>query len=102
MKLYVNGYWWDLVFTNDWSLLSTDEGGPTLGVTDRARMCVFLYSGLGGFLLRKVLMHEIGHVYMYSYGHFIPHEQEEFVCSFLDMYADMIVNDTNYVILNII
>lgn len=102
MKLYVNGLWWNLVFTNDWNLLYTDDGGLTLGVTDREKMCVFLYSGLGGALLRKVLMHEIGHVYMYSYGHFIPPEQEEFVCSFLDMYADMIVDDTNYVILNII
>lgn len=78
-----------------------EDGTATLGVTDKAKGCVFLYSGLTGPLLRKVLMHEIGHVYMYSYGYYIPREQEEFVCSFVDSYADLIVDDTNYVILNI-
>lgn len=91
-----------MVFTTDWNALVMDDGRATLGVTDKEKMCVFLYAGLRGNLLRKVLMHEIGHVYMFSYGYYIPPEQEEFVCSFLDMYADMIVSDTNYVILNIL
>lgn len=79
-----------------------EDGTATLGVTDKAKLCIFLYAGLMGSLLRKVLMHEIGHVYMFSYGYYIPPEQEEFVCRFVDTYADMIVDDTNYVILNIL
>lgn len=100
MKLYVNGYLWDLILTNNWNDLVMEDGQATLGVTDKEKMCVFLYYGLRGALLRKVLMHEIGHVYMFSYGYYIPPEQEEFVCRFIDRYADLIVSDTDYVILN--
>ena len=38
--------------------------------------------------LRKVLLHEVCHATMFSYGIHIPIEQEEFICDFVATYGD--------------
>lgn len=54
-------------------------------------------NGFGGGFLRKVLLHEICHSAMFSYGIDMTLEQEEMFCDFLATYADEIISITNNV-----
>lgn len=103
MRIDINGYVWDVVFTDDRRMLERDDGIVTLGVTDRGRMCMFIYDGLRGDMLLTVLRHELCHAYIFSYGYRIPSDYEEMVCGFVHSHAwsivdtaDMIARSRNY------
>ena len=91
MKIIINGIEWEIIFTNNIEELTTSEGLITIGVTDRNLKSIFLYDKLFGKLLRKVLLHELTHAWMFSYGYYLSVEEEEFVCSFVDTYAEEII-----------
>ena len=82
----VNGLNWKIVFTENENDLVVN-GSVRLGVTDRNNLTVYLYDNLYGKLLRKVLIHELTHVWLFSYGYNLDVEFEEMLCSFVDTYA---------------
>ncbi len=86
----VNGLNWKIKFTNKESDLIVD-GTTRLGVTDRNNLTVYLFDGLYGNLLRKVLLHELTHVWLFSYGYHLDVGVEELICGFVDSYAQDIV-----------
>lgn len=92
MKISINGYDWEIVYTHNREDLSRSDGTITLGVTDRNVMCIFLHDKLKGKLLRKVLTHELVHAWIFSYGIYLDLEQEEFICCFIDTYGEDIIN----------
>lgn len=67
--------------------LVRSDGTLTLGVTDKTVLTIYLYAKLKGELLRKVLLHELTHAFIFSYGYYLTIEEEEFICSFMDTYA---------------
>lgn len=95
MKVSINGYEWEVVYTSKSKDLMRSDGSLTFGVTDRNLMCMFLSASLKGDLLRKVLLHELTHAFIFSYGYYLTVEEEEFVCSFMDCYAYDLVSLTN-------
>lgn len=95
MKVSINDREWEVVFTSDAKDLMRSDGTVTFGVTDRNVMCIYLYSGLKGTLLRKVLIHELTHAFIFSYGYYLTIDEEEFICSFVDCYAYDLVSLTN-------
>lgn len=90
MKINVNNHNWNIIFTSDLNDLMIN-GIIHLGVTDKIKNTVYLDDGLNGNLLRKVLLHELTHVWCYSYGYVLTREEEEFLCSFVDTYAQDII-----------
>lgn len=81
---------------NDWRIfcvspsdhnLQRSDGSYTLGVTDRNTRCVYLNNRLQGFMLDKVLCHELVHVYMFEYHYDIPVETEEMIADFIASYG---------------
>lgn len=91
MKIIVNGIEWELIFTSDLSKLERDDGSVTLGVTDTNSYIVYIWNRLNSKMTRKVLLHELCHVFIHSYGYVLDIEQEEFLCSFLDTHSDEII-----------
>lgn len=81
------------MFTENRKILRRDDGVVTLGVTDRNKMCIFIYAGLKGDMLLTVLRHELCHAYIFSYGYYIPPDYEEFVCKFVHSHAWSIIMD---------
>lgn len=71
------------------------DGSLTFGVTDRNVMRIYLCSCLKGPLLRKVLLHELTHAFIFSYGYYLTVDEEEFICSFVDRYAYDLVSLTD-------
>lgn len=99
MKTFVvNGYFWRVqTVPPDSPMLVDRTGHARLATTDPATQCVYLSSQLEGAFLRRVLLHELGHVVMLSYGLIITirsrlpeHlwiEAEEWCCNFIADYG---------------
>lgn len=82
--------------TSKW--LTRSDGTLTLGVTDNNVMTVFLSQRLRGPLLRKVLLHELTHAWMFSYNYHLSLDEEEFVCDFLASNAEAIIAKADEII----
>lgn len=100
MKININNYSWDIIYTSDSNNLKRSDGTITLGVTDINLMTIFIYSNLDNYMRSKVLIHELTHAYMFSYNYYIPLDQEEFICSFIENYAIDIINQCDYILYN--
>lgn len=97
----MNGYRWHVVFVDPSSSRLVDRTGlKRVATTDPGTRCVYLSRVLNGDFLRTVLVHELGHVTMFSYGlldilhtYVYPEywiEAEEWVCNFLADYGEII------------
>lgn len=92
MRIVVNKIPWEVSLTSDTSKLQRDDGSLTLGVTDTNTNTVSIWHGLNPSMLKKVLLHELSHVFIHSYGYSMAIEEEEFICAFIDTYAEDIVS----------
>ena len=87
----INGISWNVVFVPaSSSELMRSDGSRTVGMTDWNQKTVFVSRSLYGPFLRKVLIHEICHTAVFSYGIELNIEQEEFLCDFIASYGDEI------------
>lgn len=94
----MNGYLWRIRFVDSGSSYLVDRTGTrTVGTTDPKRRVIFLSEDLYGQLLVKVLIHEIGHCAIVSFGLLgdirkavKPEYQlqaEEWICNFFTDYG---------------
>ena len=94
----MNGYFWRIEFVDPYSDMLIDRlGHATVATTDPATHCVYLSNALSGDFFNRVLVHELGHVTMVSFGllddihrmvkpeYWI--EAEEWVCNFIADYG---------------
>lgn len=81
----VNGIKWRIVFTDNPHDLELN-GTVRLGITDRNTHTVYIHNSLQGDLLKKVLLHELTHVWLFSYGYDLSVEIEEMLCGFVDTF----------------
>lgn len=95
----MNGERWKIVVVpSNSKWLARSDGTLTLGVTDSNVMTVFLSKQLRGSLLRKVLLHELTHAWMFSYNYHLSLDEEEFVCDFLASNAEAIIAKADEII----
>lgn len=94
----MNGFVWNIVTVSPYSnMLQRSDGSFTVGMCDTKTQTVYISDLLQGKFLRKVLIHEVCHSAMCSYGIDMTLEQEEMFCDFLSTYADEIISITNNV-----
>ena len=90
------------------SYLIDRTGELRVATADPNTLCVYLSKDLKGDFLRTVLLHELGHVSMFSYG-LLPAihsfvkpsrwiEAEEWVCNFIADYGEEILNIANHIL----
>lgn len=103
MAFVMNGY--------EWHILRVDPKDPRLvdrtrnvrlATTDPNDLCVYLSNELSGEMITRVLIHELGHCAIFSYGleheihRFVKRrywvEAEESICNFLADYERIIFN----------
>ena len=103
MAFVMNGYEWHIlrVDPNDPRLVDRTRN-VRLATTDPNDLCVYLSNELSGEMLTRVLIHELGHCAIFSYG--LEHEihwfvkrrywveAEESICNFLADYGRIIFN----------
>ena len=65
----INNIQWKLAFVDPmFPLLQRINGTYTIGACDNLTRTIYINNTLQGFLLRKVLCHEITHAAMFSYN----------------------------------
>lgn len=95
---FMNGYRWRVIFVKPGSSKLVDRTGKkTVATTDPLTYTVYLSAGLSGDYLTRVLIHELGHCAIVSFGLFDdihrmvrPRywiEAEEWVCNFIADYG---------------
>lgn len=99
MIFNINGTIWHIQYKNsNSSELRRSDNTISLGVTDRNAHTIYLSDKLQGFMLRKVLIHEICHAVCMSYDIYLPIEQEEILCDFVATYGDEIFDIVDMVL----
>lgn len=94
----MNGYVWRIIRVNPHSSYLIDRTNQMrVATTDPRTLCVYLSSDLEGEFLTTVLLHELGHCVIFSYGllddiHSVVDpkywmEAEEWVCNFIADYG---------------
>lgn len=97
----MNGVSWRVVRVSPSDPVLVDRtGAMTVATTDPSTLTVYVSSELGGRFLGRVLVHEIAHCAIFSFGlvddiHRMCHpaywiEAEEWVCNFLADYGTMV------------
>ena len=97
MNVNINGVSWKIIYTSDYDYLKRSDGVITLGVTDVRLKTIYVYSNLSSYMRRKVLIHELTHAFIFSYNYYLPLDQEEFVCSFVENYGVDIIKTYDYI-----
>lgn len=69
-EFYMNGLRWRVRFTYPTDRVLVDRTGTlTIGVTDPETMTIYLSNKLCGGFLTRVVLHELSHAMMISYGY---------------------------------
>ena len=92
-KMYqINNKTWNIrLVRSDSPMLIRGDGSYTVGMCDRTTQTIYISNLLQGKFLRKVLIHEICHSAMFSYGIDMSVEQEELFCDLIATYGDEII-----------
>ena len=94
----INGIIWYMIrVRSDNPMLMRSDGSITVGMCDRETQTIYISDALHGRFLRKVLLHEICHSAMFSYGIDMSVDQEELFCDLLSTYGDEIIAITDSV-----
>ncbi len=87
----MNGYQWSVLLVSGNSpMLQRSDGSFTVGMCDRETQTIYLCDLLRDKFLRKVLIHEVCHSAMFSYGIDMSIDQEELFCDLVATYGDEI------------
>lgn len=87
----MNGINWSVrIVRGDSPMLMRSDGSRTVGMCDRETHEICISDMLQGAFLRKVLIHEVCHSAMMSYGIDMSVEQEELFCDLVATYGDEI------------
>lgn len=91
MNFTMNGIEWAVrTVPHNSSMLMRSDGSKTVGMCDRGTKEICISDMLQGAFLRKVLIHEVCHSAMMSYGIDMSLEQEELFCDLVATYGDEI------------
>ena len=92
--MYVmNGKVWQIKYVEPYSdMLRRSDGSYTVGMCDNNTQVVYISNNIQGCFLRKVLLHEVTHSAIFSYGIDMSVEQEEILCDFLATFSDEIIS----------
>ena len=89
----INGIEWKVEFTNLHNPILNNH----LGLCDNTTKTIYLANNLEGFMLKKVLCHEVVHAAMFSYHVSLSYEQEEVIADIIATYGNEIIDITNKV-----
>ena len=92
----INRLFWKIEFKSPKDeVFIRSDGSYTIGCTDYKDKIIYLSNDLYGKLLHKVLIHEISHAFVMSYGIYMDIYSEEVLCDFLATYAKDILHLSN-------
>lgn len=92
----INGIEWQLKFVpSNYEALIRSNKTKTVGVCDNNTHTIYIDNDINGFLLKRVICHELTHAAMFSYGIDLSIEQEELFADLIATYGEEIIDITN-------
>ena len=92
----INGLSWKIKFVHPWdSVLINQDGAYTIGMCDNDTKTIYLAENLEGWMLKKVLCHELVHAAMFSYQVRLKYDEEELLAELIATYGEEIIQITN-------
>ena len=92
----INGETWKVLLVSPFHpSLKRSDGIYTIGCCDDLLKTIFINEEIDGFLLKKVLCHEIVHAAMFSYGVKLSLYREELLADLIATYGQEIIQITN-------
>lgn len=93
MEFYVNGNLWQIVYVrSEHPIFMRKDGTYTIGVCNNNNKTIFLNENLKNGMLKKVLIHEIAHAFMFEYHVDLSVAEEEVICDLIATYGEDIVS----------
>lgn len=103
-RFLMNGYLWKVEIVSADSDYLISRNGRTVATTDPDELCIFLSEELSGDFKKRVIAHEMGHAFCFSFGLLqeiwdccYPDrriQMEEFICNFVADYGERIFEIT--------
>lgn len=90
-----NEEWYIKFVPYNHEMLYRSDGSSTIGTCDDITKTIYLNNTLYGYLLKKVLCHEITHAAMFSYDVYLTLEQEELLADLMATYGSEIIDIAN-------
>lgn len=95
--IYINNIGWSIQFVPPFDLsLMREDGSFSIGSCDRNARIISICDTLEGFLLKKVICHELVHAAMFSYNIYLNVYTEEVFADLIATYGEEIIKLTNY------
>ena len=92
----INGETWHIIFVSPFHpQLIRSDGSVTIGACDDATKTIYIDDTIEGYLMKKVLAHEITHAAMFSYNIDLNLAQEEILADLIATYGQEIIGITN-------
>ncbi len=94
----INNEKWYIKFVPEYHpMLYRSDGSLSIGTCDDNDKTIYINNNLNGYLLKKVLCHEITHAAMFSYDVSLTYEQEELLADLIATYGEEIIDIANKV-----
>lgn len=91
--MIINGLSWRVRFVSPTHpMLLTPSHTYALGVCDKPTQTIYINETIPNWKVRKVIIHELTHAFVFSYGESFSYEDEERVADFVSNYAQNIVS----------
>ena len=99
MFITINGLKWQIKLEKcDSSNLRRNDGSLTIGMTDKGTQTIYLCDKLNDALIYNVLVHELVHVFCFSFKVYLNIKEEEFLADFISSYGKEIFDLTDEVL----
>lgn len=88
----INGVWWDVQFVSPDDEILLMPTGWTIGVTDWNTKTIYVADNLSDEMTYNVLIHELCHCIIFSYGYQFNISDEECICQIMEQFSDDILD----------
>lgn len=93
MYYYINNIKWQIKYIDANNFIfQRKDGSRTVGVCVCDLHTIYIADSLSTDFKRKVLIHEVCHSAMYSYGVYLDDELEEIVCDIVASFGEEIID----------
>lgn len=93
MTIIINNIVWNISFEPaDSPKLKKHLGEFSVGACDLQNHCIYINENARGDFLKKILLHEITHAFIYSYDLSFDYLKEEYIADFVASYGEAILD----------
>lgn len=96
MKIKIKDYIWNVSIVSPDDMRLQIDNDVVFGITNFGTLDIYLVKeGIHNDVFKRTIRHELTHAYLNSYGFIGDDMNEEYICNFVEAYAEEICEQTN-------